>query len=184
MSKIGAAPIHIPKGATYAVSPNEVRVKGERGELAVKIPAHLEAHESEGMLSIKATSDDRQTHANWGTTAAHIRNAFRGVTEGFEKVLELEGIGFRAALEGKTLVLSVGFSHPVRFVPPEQVSVTIEKNVIRIRGIDKTIVGEIAAQIRRIKKPEPYQGKGIRYQGEHIRRKAGKKAAGATGAAA
>lgn len=184
MSKIGAAPIHILKGVTCTVSPREVRVKGERGELVIRIPLHLEVRESDGMLSVQATGDDRQMRADWGTTAAHLKNAIQGVTEGFEKVLELEGIGFRAVLEGKTLVLSVGFSHPVRFVPPEQVSVTIEKNVIRIRGTDKTIVGETAAQIRRIKKPEPYQGKGIRYRGEYIRRKAGKKAAGATGTAA
>ena len=123
--------------------------------------------------------DTKQGKANWGTIFALIKNGIKGVSEGFAKNLELEGIGFKASIEGTNLLLNVGFTHPVKFTPPAGIKVVVEKGVIKISGVDKSLVGEVAAKIRKIYPPEPYKGKGIRYQGEVVRRKAGKKVAGA-----
>jgi large subunit ribosomal protein L6 len=183
MSKIGKKPVTIPAGVTVEEKAGFVMVKGKGGELKFPvlpycaIVMHDEAGVKEARVSI--ISADRQAQANWGTMAALIRNAVLGVNAGYEKKLQLEGIGYRAAVEGKSIVLALGFSHPVNFPLPEGITAVVAKNILTISGINKEIVGKVAADIRKLKKPEPYQGKGIRYVGEFVRRKAGKKAAAA-----
>lgn len=154
-------------------------VKGKLGALQLKLLNFVTAEMKDKEIQLNITDNEKQARANWGTMGSLLQNAIKGVSEGFSKVLEIEGVGFRASMEGNNLVLNVGFSHPVKFSPPEGIKLVVEKNTISVSGIDKALVGETAAQIRRIKKPEPYKGKGIRYQGEVIRRKAGKKVAGA-----
>ena len=179
MSKIGKRPIQIPEGVELTMEKHAVTVKGNKGTLVLALLPHVTVAVSDQMLKVNATETRPQARANWGTMAALIKNAIRGVSEGFTKTLEIEGIGYRASMEGPTLVLNVGFTHQVKFVPPSGVTIAVEKNQIKVSGTDRALVGEAAAQIRRIKKPEPYKGKGIRYQNEVIRRKAGKKVAGA-----
>ena len=183
MSKIGKKPIAIPEGVAVEAKVGFVQVKGKGGELKFPVLPYCSvavqdvAGVKEARVSIM--SADRQARANWGTMAALIRNAVLGVHAGYEKKLQLEGIGYRASVEGKNVVLALGFSHPVNFPLPECIVATVTKNIISISGISKEIVGKVAADIRKLKKPEPYQGKGIRYVGEFVRRKAGKKAAAA-----
>lgn len=183
MSKIGRKPVAIPEGVTLETKAGFMHVTGKGGALQFpvlpycSVAVHDEAGAKEARVSIM--SADRQAQANWGTMAALIKNAIAGVTTGYEKKLQLEGIGYRASVEGKAVVLALGFSHPVNFPLPEGISATVTKNIIAITGINKEMVGKIAADIRKLKKPEPYQGKGIRYVGEFVRRKAGKKAAAA-----
>lgn len=176
MSRIGKKSIPIPEGVTVTVGGNLIRVKGTKGELKREIHPDVQvaAEEKEIKVSIKRKS--RKSFALWGLFRTLLANLVEGVTKGFEKKLEFEGIGFRAALEGNTLVMQLGFSHPVRFEAPDGVKFSVEKNVITVSGIDKELVGNTAAKIRALRLPEPYKGKGIRYQGEVIRRKAGKKA--------
>ncbi|MBI2406107.1 MAG: 50S ribosomal protein L6 [Candidatus Harrisonbacteria bacterium] len=184
MSKIGKQPVKLLEGVTAEVRARMLEVKGKLGALTLPILPFIAVQQKDGALVFTAASDKVQARANWGTMRALAANAVKGVSEGFSKALEIEGIGFRAAMEGKTLVLNVGFTHPVKFITPEGITVAVEKGVIKVSGIDRAQVGEVAANIRKIKKPEPYQGKGIRYQGEVIRRKAGKKVAGAGATAA
>lgn len=165
MSRLTKKPVVIPNGVTAAVSGGVLNVKGPKGEL--KVPLRGATAEIAG----------GELRTGSGTLWALARNAVRGVTEGFTKVLEIEGVGYRAILEGKDVVLHLGYAKPVRVKVPEGVSVAVEKNVLKISGIDKDSVGRAAADIREFKKPEPYKGKGIHYKGEVIRRKAGKKAA-------
>lgn len=176
MSKIGKKPITIPQGVTVSFETPGIKVSGPRGTLEIKKPRAVEITQSGNDLILQPSDQKPQTIMDWGTTRSLIQNAIQGVTEGFSKVLELEGVGFKASIEGNDLVLKVGFSHPVRFPIPEGTTITIEKNTIRVEGNEKQLVGQVAADIRKIKKPEPYLGKGIRYQGEVIRRKDGKKA--------
>ncbi len=181
MSKIGKKPISIPEGVAVEAKAGFIMVKGKGGELKFPILPYCSVvtHEEGGLKEARVSimSADRQARANWGTMAALIKNAVLGVNAGYEKKLQLEGIGYRASIEGKNVVLALGFSHPVNFPLPEGISATVTKNIIAITGINKEIVGKTAADIRKLKKPEPYQGKGIRYVGEFVRRKAGKKAA-------
>ncbi|PIR87072.1 MAG: 50S ribosomal protein L6 [Candidatus Harrisonbacteria bacterium CG10_big_fil_rev_8_21_14_0_10_49_15] len=189
MSKIGRKPIEILEGVTVSIEDGKFKVAGKLGTLETPILAGVTAEQSDpeksqsdhgasGTIVLKISDDNKQTRANWGTTAALLRNAITGVSEGFKKDLEIQGVGFRASMEGKTLVMGLGFSHPVRYETPEGVTIAVEKNVIIVTGIDSAVVGQTAAEIRKFKKPEPYQGKGIRYVGEHVRRKQGKKVAG------
>lgn len=184
MSKIGKRPIAIPAGVEVKIEKTPegiiVKIKGKEGELALPLLEFLTVEIKDQNIYFTAIKNHFQARANWGTMAALTRNAVKGVAKKFEKILEIEGIGFRASIEGDTLVLLVGFSHPVKFKASAGVTVTTEKNTIKISGIDCSAVGQAAAEIRSIKKPEPYQGKGIRYRGEVIRRKAGKKAAATT----
>ena len=177
MSKIGKKPIAIPSGVTVAIANGSVSVSGPKGNITLPLLEWVDAAIENNELVLTTKKNIKQASANWGTLRALLQNAVLGVTEGFKKVLEIEGVGFRATLEGKTLVLSIGFSHPVRYDAPEGITITSEKNVVTISGIDRQLVGQVAAQIRALKKPEPYKGKGIHYQGEIIRRKAGKKVA-------
>ena len=184
MSKIGKKPIKIPEGVTVDLKDGYLAVKGKLGELKVPVLEFVKAEINDGVIKLLSLGADKQARANWGTMGALIQNAIVGVKDGYTKILEIEGIGFKAALEGKNLVLNIRFSHPVKSATPEGVAIVIEKGIIKISGQDKSLVGEVAAQIRRLRKPEPYKGTGIRYKGEVIRRKAGKKVAGSgTGAA-
>ncbi len=176
MSKIGKKSIAIPSGVTVTIEHGGVHVKGSRGIIAVPLLRYIAIAQAEESLQVTPANNSQQAHMNWGTMHALLENALAGVTKGFEKKLEIEGVGFKAQMEGDALILKVGFSHPVRFPVPEGITITVEKNKILIQGNNKQIVGQIAADIRKIKKPEPYLGKGIRYEGEVIRRKDGKKA--------
>lgn len=178
MSRLGKRPIEIPSGVEVKIDGSKFFVKGSKGELE-RVFANVIAIEMEGN-SIKTSpkNDDSQTLALWGTTASHIMNMMEGVTNGFSKVLLVEGVGFKVQLEGDGLILHLGFSHPIRMTVPKNIKIEVEKNKITVSGVDKELVGQTSAKIRAYKKPEPYKGKGIRYEGEVTRRKAGKKAVG------
>lgn len=179
MSRIGKKIIEIPAGVEVKIDGKNVSVKGPKGALSLMMhnfaSAKIDEREGKKIVSVTVLDEaDVKNKAIWGLSARLILNMIKGVTVGFEKKLEINGIGFRAASQGRKLVLEVGFSHPVDFPLPEGINATVEKNIITISGIDRQLVGEIAAQIRKIKKPEPYKGKGIKYIDEVIRRKAGK----------
>lgn len=186
MSRLAKKTIQIPEGVSVEEKDSTLHFKGAKGEADFKILSGVKvsvaaplAGGGRAEIKVEASSGDRQTRANVGTAWSLIQNHIEGVSGGFSRVLELEGVGFRASMEGKTLILNLGFVNPVRFTPPEKVTITVEKNAITVSGTDKAEVGQAAAQIRAFKKPEPYKGKGIHYRGEVIRRKVGKKA-GAT----
>lgn len=176
MSRVGKKPILIPQGVTVTVNGSVVLVKSSKGELQRELHPDIGAEVRGSEIIIEPRRETKQTPALWGLTRALVANMVTGVTAGYEKKLEFEGIGFRVALEGEGLTLQLGFSHPVKFKTPLGIKFAVEKNVITVSGIDKELVGETAARVRALKKPEPYKGKGIRYRGEVIRRKAGKKA--------
>jgi large subunit ribosomal protein L6 len=182
MSRVGRSPIPIPSGVTLTVDGSTVHAKGPKGELSWTLPerVHCQVENSIANLTVDDT-DARPQRARWGLARMLVANMVAGVSTGFEKKLEIHGVGFRAEVKGADLVLLLGFSHPITYTPPAGIAVKVEKNIVTINGIDKQVVGEVAATIRRFKKPEPYKGKGIRYSGELVRRKAGKvvKAAGA-----
>lgn len=177
MSRLSKKPIPIPQGVTIEEKNGAFVIKGSKGEMTVSGLNHATVvlGPDGAMVSLKGGSDS--STENVGTLWSLLTNAVQGVSEGFTRVLEIEGVGYRASMEGKTLVLALGFSHPVRFDAPTGITITTEKNSITISGIDKELVGQVAAKIRGYKKPEPYKGKGIHYAGEVIRRKVGKKAA-------
>lgn len=177
MSRIGKLPIPIPQGVTININKNNVRVKGPKGELSKDFPPEINLEQEDGQVVVTRNSDHRIHRAKHGLTRALLNNMVVGVSNGFSRKLQIEGVGYRAALEGSNLILNVGYSHPVVFEPPEGVKFEVlDRNgrELSVSGIDKEVVGEIAARIRRTRPPEPYKGKGIRYEGEHIRRKAGK----------
>jgi large subunit ribosomal protein L6 len=180
MSRLIKKPITITAGATLVQSGDVLTVKGPKGELKITIPQGVTL-KNEGENFWISTTAGAQTSAIQGTIWALVKNAVEGVTVGYTKILEIEGVGYRAALEGKELVLFLGYALPVRVPVLEGVTIAVEKNTISVSGINKDIVGRAAAEIRALKKPEPYKGKGIHYKGEVIRRKVGKKA-GATAA--
>ena len=183
MSRLGKLPITIPAGVTVTITATEVVCKGPKGEFTQPLPAHVKVSLEGSTLTVTANQPDSSSGRSlWGLTRQLVNNAVTGVSTGFVKKLELSGIGFKAAVEGKDLVLNLGFSHQVHFAIPAGVSITVEKNnLITITGVSKQQVGQVAAEIRSLKKPEPYKGKGIKYSDEVVRRKAGKvvKAAGA-----
>lgn len=181
MSRIGKQPIIIPKEAAAKLENGTISVKGPKGELFYKTRPEIKAEIKDGSIVVSPVLETKKTSAFWGLTRALINNMVKGVTQGYEKRLEIEGIGFKAAVEGKNLVLSLGFTHPVKVEAPDGIQFKVEKNVIVVSGFDKDLVGRTAARVRSLKKPEPYKGKGIRYQGEVIRRKAGKKAVASGG---
>ena len=177
MSRIGRLPITVPAGVTVTVSEdNLVTVKGPKGTLTQKVAAEITVKQEGNVLTVERPNDKKQNRAYHGLYRTLINNMVVGVTEGFAKTLELVGTGYRAAAEGgKKLTINIGFSHPVIFDAPENISFeTPNANTIIVKGIDKQIVGNLAADIRAVRKPEPYHGKGIKYQGEYIRRKEGK----------
>jgi large subunit ribosomal protein L6 len=179
MSRTGKLPIKIPAGTEVSVMSGEILVKGKGGTLRRALHPAVEVSIADGIATVTPAQKTRLAQALWGTYAAHVRNLVAGVNTPFLKKLSVEGIGYRAELTGKQLKLSVGFSHPVMVSVPEGLTVVVEKNIISVSGADKDQVGQFAATVREIKKPEPYKGKGIRYEGEVVRQKQGKKAAGA-----
>jgi large subunit ribosomal protein L6 len=175
MSRIGIQPITIPSGVEFAASDGVVVVKGPKGELRQHVHPEMVLSRDNGTLSVGRPSDERMFRQLHGLTRTLIANMVKGVTDGYRKDLEIQGVGYRAALEGGTLVLNVGFSHQVRIDPPDGITFAVDTPTrIGVIGIDKQLVGEQAAKIRRVRPPEPYKGKGIRYAGERVRRKAGK----------
>lgn len=180
MSRIGRQPIKIPEGVEVKIEGGTVRVKGPKGELVRVFNDLIDIKKEEDFIKLTPFKKNTRVFAMWGTCASHIKNMIEGVVSGFSKNLAVEGIGYKVQVEGKNLVLNLGFSHPVKMSVPEDVDVKVEKNKIQVSGIDKEKVGEMAAKIRALKKPEPYKGKGIRYENEIVRRKAGKKAVGTT----
>ena len=177
MSRIGKKPIEILQGVEVKIDGQKVLIKGPKGELNFEVRPEIRVEVKEGKVLVVPQIETKQTKAFWGLTRALLQNMIKGVVMGYEKKLELEGVGYRANLEGQDLALNVGFSHPVKIKAPEGIKFTVEKNTITVSGIDKGLVGQIAAKIRKVRPPEPYKGKGIRYAGEQIRRKVGKKAA-------
>lgn len=176
MSRLTKKPIMIPQGVTVTESSGAIMVRGPKGELRCGTLPSVTVSLAGETIVVAPSGTARRARMNAGTTWSLIQNAVEGVKEGFKKTLEIEGVGYKAAIEGNNLVLSIGYVSPVRFVPPEGVSLAVEKNQIIVSGTNKEFVGRAAAEIRALKKPEPYKGKGIHYLGEVIRRKAGKKA--------
>ena len=175
MSRIGKKPIDIPKGVEVKVGEgNFVTVKGPKGELSYKFNPELKINVEENQVKVERPNDSSFMRAIHGTTRALIANMIKGVTEGFTVELEIVGIGYRANMKGKAIELQLGYSHPIHFEPPEGVQIAVEGNIIKVSGIDKQKVGQVAAKIRDFRKPDPYKGKGIRYKGEVIKLKAGK----------
>ncbi|MFH1694447.1 MAG: 50S ribosomal protein L6 [Patescibacteria group bacterium] len=176
MSKIGRKPINIPEGISIELKDNQVEVKGPNATLCVPVLADIDMKIEEGQIIFTSKKDDRQTKSNWGTMRSLVQNAVDGAGQDYSKILIVEGVGFKANMDGKNLVMNLGFSHPIKFSSPEGVIIEVEGNSIKVSGADKAQVGEAAANIRNFKKPEPYKGKGIRYKDEVVRRKSGKKA--------
>lgn len=181
MSRVGKQPIELPANVQASINDSGVVIKGPKGELSfVKLPSvNLRQEGNSIFVEMAPDGNEKEKSAIWGLTRSLIANIVKGVSEGHQKFLELEGIGYKVNLQGNKLVMALGFSHPVEFEAPKGITFLVEKNSITISGIDKELVGQVAANIRKFKKPEPYKGKGIRYKGEVIRRKSGKKAGAA-----
>ncbi len=176
MSRVGKNPVTIPDGIDIEIVDQVVRAKGKLGERSVTLPREVEVSREDGIISIKPRDDGKRARAMWGTSRAVVTNLVTGVSEGFSKTLEITGVGYRAAVQGKTLNLQLGYSHDVNFPIPEGIEIKCEnQTTIEVSGADKQAVGQVAAEIRAFRKPEPYKGKGIRYRGEQILRKEGKK---------
>jgi large subunit ribosomal protein L6 len=177
MSRIGKKPIPVPEGVTVALAPGRVTVNGPKGELQQVVSSRMEIAEADGNLTVTRPTDRGEDRAIHGLTRSLVANMVVGVTDGYEKRLEIQGVGYRAKLSGKALELSVGYSHPVSIPAPDGIEFEVpQPTQVIVRGIDKQLVGEIASQVRRVRPPEPYKGKGIRYEGEQVKRKVGKRA--------
>jgi large subunit ribosomal protein L6 len=175
MSRVGKKPIEIPAGVTVTINGSDVTVKGPKGELSRSFNADLTITQEENVVTVTRPSDSKEHRTIHGTTRAILANMVEGVSKGFEKTLELIGVGYRAQKQGNKLVLNVGYSHPVEFEPEQGLEVEVPANTkIIVKGISKERVGALAADIRDVRPPEPYKGKGIRYEGEYVRRKEGK----------
>ena len=177
MSRIGKQPIPVPSGVELTIEPELVRVKGPKGELQERVSRDMKIEQSDGEVTVARPSDRRDHRALHGLTRSLVANMVQGVTDGFEKRLEIQGVGYRAAMRGTALELNVGYSHSVVKDAPAGITYEVPSQTeIVVKGIDKQQVGQIAAEIRKVRPPEPYKGKGIRYQGEYVRRKVGKRA--------
>jgi large subunit ribosomal protein L6 len=175
MSRIGKRPVAVPAGVTVKLAGHTIAVKGPKGELARSLHPEMAVAFADGQVSVTRPSDDKRHKALHGLTRTLVANMVEGVTAGYQKVLELQGVGYKAEMKPFGINLIVGLSHQVPFKAPEGIKITVENNtVVKIEGADKEKVGQVAAEIRLVRKPEPYKGKGIRYQGEQVRRKAGK----------
>ncbi|MFD2617392.1 50S ribosomal protein L6 [Terrilactibacillus laevilacticus] len=175
MSRIGLRPTAVPNDVTVTIEGNHVSVKGPKGELSREFHADMNIKQEENQIVVSVPTNSKQHRSLHGTTSSLISNMVEGVTKGYEKKLELVGVGYRASKQGKNLVLNVGYSHPVEIVPEEGIEINVEgNNKVSVLGISKERVGAVAANIRAIRPPEPYKGKGIRYEGERVRRKEGK----------
>ena len=177
MSRIGRQPVSIPDGVSVDVKPEAVTVKGPKGELSQQVSREMKVSVDDGTLTVERPTDRGEHRALHGLTRSLIANMVEGVTNGFEKKLEIQGVGYRAQLKGKNLEMALGYSHPVSVEPPEGIEFEVpQPTEVVVRGIDKQLVGQVAADIRKRRPPEPYKGKGIRYRGEHVARKVGKRA--------
>jgi large subunit ribosomal protein L6 len=177
MSRIGKKPIEIPDGVTVSVGPGRVTVNGPRGELSQAVSTAMRIEEKDGTLTVERPTDRGEHRALHGLTRSLIANMVEGVTQGYEKRLEIQGVGYRARMRGNDLEMALGFSHPVSLPAPEGIEFEVpQPTEVVVRGIDKQLVGEVAARVRKQRPPEPYKGKGVRYMGEHVRRKVGKRA--------
>jgi large subunit ribosomal protein L6 len=177
MSRIGKQPIELPASVSVSLSPGRVMVNGPLGELSQDVPARMKVEQSDGVITVTRPTERGDDRALHGLTRSLIANMVEGVTKGFEKRLELQGVGYRAAMQGADLRLDVGYSHPVVIKAPQGISFEVPTQTeVIVKGVNKQQVGQIAAEVRRVRPPEPYKGKGIRYQGEYVRRKVGKRA--------
>ena len=176
MSKVGKKPITIEKGVSVQIEDDIIKVAGSNASLEVKVLPSISVKEENGELLVSLLSKNKQARSNWGTMRALLQNAVIGAAGDFSKELIIEGVGYRAESTPDTLTLNLGYSHPIKFPIPTGIKIVVEKNTIKISGADKAVVGQVAAKIRKFRKPEPYKGKGIRYSTEVVRRKAGKKA--------
>lgn len=175
MSRIGKKPVPVPSGVTVSIDSQSVVVKGPKGELSRMLPDEVNIAKDDEQIVVTRQDDSRSARARHGLSRTLIANMVEGVSKGFEKRLEIKGVGYRASVKGKTLTMNLGYSHPVEFEPPEGIEFKVESNTnVIITGIDKELVGTVAAKIRDARPPEPYKGKGVRYLGEMVRRKAGK----------
>ena len=176
MSRIGKKPISIPSGVEVKIDGSSLKFKKSNNEKELDLKGHVNVKIEDGKIEFSPKGEDRQSRAYWGTYRALANNIVLGLTEGFSKQLEINGVGYRAAMKGKVLELNLGFSHPINFESPKGIEISVDKNVVTIKGDDKQQVGQVAAEIRGFRPPEPYKGKGIKYLEEHIIRKAGKTA--------
>jgi large subunit ribosomal protein L6 len=175
MSRIGRLPVVIPSGVDVRINGRQVQVKGPKGELSLEVSAPIEVHQTDGVITVTRPSDEGEIRALHGLSRSLIANMVTGVTEGYRKTLEIVGVGYRVQAKGKDLEFALGFSHPVPVAAPAGITFTVETPTrFVVEGIDKQQVGEVAANIRKLRKPDPYKGKGVRYQGEQVRRKVGK----------
>jgi len=179
MSKIGKQPVNIPEKMEVKENDGMLEFKSGEKTASLKVLPFIKVEMKDGFLNFIPKGNSKQARSNWGTMRALVNNAVNGLVKDFEKILEIEGVGYRASMEGENLILNLGFSHPLKVVPPKGIKISVEKNTIKVSGSDKALVGKIAAEIKKKRKVEPYKGKGIRYQGEIVRRKAGKKVAAA-----
>ena len=176
MSRIGKKPISIPNGLEVKIDGSSLKFKKSNNEKELDLKGHVDVKIEDGKIEFSPKGEDRQSRAYWGTYRALANNIVLGLTKGFSKQLEINGVGYRAAMKGKVLELNLGFSHPINFESPKGIEISVDKNVVTIKGDDKQQVGQVAAEIRGFRPPEPYKGKGIKYLEEHIIRKAGKTA--------
>lgn len=183
MSRIGKSPITVPSGVDVKIDGNKVTVKGPKGELVQELPKeHIKIEMNDNVITLTRDNDEREARSYHGLSRTLINNMIIGVTEGYSKKMEVKGVGYRFQVAGKTLKLELGFSHPIDFPIPEGITIEQDeknKNMMKVSGIDKQLVGQVCANIRKYRLPEPYKGKGIIYEGEHVERKAGKTAAAA-----
>ncbi len=176
MSRVGKYPVEIPQGVQVAIAGRLLTAKGRLGELKLELTDHVEASVADNKVTVKPRTAERQARMMWGTTRALVANMVKGVSAGYERSMEITGTGFRAAVQGKNLELSLGYSHPVVYPIPDGIKITCERpTAIKVEGVDKRLVGQVASEIRAFRLPEPYKGKGVRYTNEQIRRKEGKK---------
>lgn len=176
MARLGKLPVTVPDKVTVELKPDHILVKGPKGELKTLVTGDVKVEVTDGKIWVKPANDGKRALTMWGTVRSNVNNIVQGVTQGFTKTLEVTGVGFRAAVQGDVLTLTLGFSHEVKYVIPAGIEVKVEKQTsVQISGADKQKVGQVAAEIRALRKPEPYKGKGVRYSDEQIRRKEGKK---------
>lgn len=177
MSRIGKLPIPVPAGVTIAVADGQLKVKGPKGELTQKMATGVAVENEAGVARVTRADESRQSRSNHGLTRALLNNMVKGVTTGFERKLDIQGVGFKSEVKGTTLVMQLGFSHPINFPFPDGITISVEKGTkLSVKGSDRQIVGETAAKLKAFRPPDSYKGKGVRFEGEHVRLKAGKTA--------
>jgi large subunit ribosomal protein L6 len=175
MSRIGKLPVKVPDKVTVTLKENNIVIKGPKGELSRVIPSSIQIQQEENLLKVLPNKEYNNAEQLYGTYRSLVHNMIKGVTQGFQRKLELQGVGYRSQLDGKNLILNVGFSHQVKIIAPEGIKLSVDGNTnVIVDGLDKELVGQTAANIRLVRPPEPYKGKGIRYQGEYVRKKVGK----------